>query len=230
MKKIGLIGGTSWESTLDYYRAINTLTGVLLEKNHSAPMAIESVDFEEIYRGVKNDDWDSIVDFLSTAANSLHQSGAEIGLLCSNTMHKVYDKVAENTDLKLLHIQDSLLDRLKQREIYSVGLLGTSSTMQDTNYLSKLEANGVSVVVPTHKQMDKVDRIIFEELCKGRIEQNSTEYLSDIVSEWKSKSVQGVVLGCTELQQCMSSYDVELPLFDTMYWHAVAAVNYALDD
>ena len=229
MKSIGLIGGMSWESTVMYYQVINREVGRRLGGLRSAPLAMLSVDFEEIASRQKLGDWDGMAAMLSDAARSLVRAGADCVLIGTNTMHKVAPEVQAAVDVPLLHIADVTADAIIKAGCKTVGLMGTRFTMEQSFYVDRLDSKGVECVIPDEAQRAEIHRIIFEELCKGVFKDSSRAALKAIVADLAARGAQGVVLGCTELPLILSADDVEIPVFDTTTLHALAAVEFALN-
>ncbi|WP_242241751.1 aspartate/glutamate racemase family protein [Bacillus cereus group sp. BfR-BA-01309] len=230
MKTIGLIGGMSWESTSEYYRIINEEIKVRLGGLHSAKCMINSVDFEEIERFQSNGDWDGAGEILGNAAYSLQKGGADFIIICTNTMHKVVEKIKENIHIPVLHIADATVKEMKRKDIQKVGLLGTKYTMEQDFYKLRIEENHIKVMVPSKKDRDKLNEVIYTELCLGKITSQSREYYKRVIEELVQEGAQGIILGCTEIGLLIKQEDVSIPIFDTAHIHAVEAVNFALQN
>jgi aspartate racemase len=231
MKVIGLIGGMSWNSTLEYYRLINELVSRRLGGLHSARLVLYSLDFEEIEHAQRESRWDDAADILVRAGTALKHAGADFLVICTNTMHKVADVVAERSQLPILHIADAAGSAIVEHGIRQVGLLGTRFVMEELFYRDRLQKRfGVEVLVPKQKEQNIVHRIIYEELCQGRIEEASRQACLKIIEGLKEQGAEGTVLGCTELPLLIRSADVSSPLFDTTQLHAEAAVKLALGE
>lgn len=228
MKTIGLIGGMSWESTTEYYRILNEEIKSRLGGLHSAKCLINSVDFEEIERYQSSGDWDSAGEILGNAAYSLQKGGADFIIICTNTMHKVVGKIKENIHIPIVHIADATAKEIKRKDIQAVGLLGTKYTMEQDFYKSRIEENDIKVIVPSEKNREKINEVIYTELCLGKIVSQSREYYKRVIEELVQKGVQGIILGCTEIGLLIKQEDVSVPIFDTTHIHAVEAVNFAL--
>lgn len=228
MKTIGLIGGMSWESTLLYYQAINRAVSQRLGGLHSAKVLMHSLDFADVVRGQRAGDWDGLATLLRSAAQGLAAAGADVLLICTNTMHKIADQVAV-PGTPLLHIADVTGAAIRAQGLRRVALLGTRYTMEQPFYVDHLARIGVECVVPQPSHRDEVHRIIFEELCLGDVRASSRQSLRDIVAHCAERGAQGVILGCTELPLLLQAGDVSLPLFDTTALHAQAAAAFALD-
>ncbi|AFU12823.1 aspartate/glutamate racemase family protein [Bacillus toyonensis] len=230
MKTIGLIGGMSWESTSEYYRILNEEIKSKLGGLHSAKCLINSVDFEEIERFQSNGDWDGAGEVLGNAAYSLQKGGADFIIICTNTMHKVVEKIKENINIPVLHIADTTAKEIKRKGIQTIGLLGTKYTMEQDFYKSRIEENNIKVIVPVEKNREKLNEIIYTELCLGKITSQSREYYKRVIEELVQKGAQGIILGCTEIGLLIKQEDVLVPIFDTTFIHAMEAVNVALEN
>ncbi len=229
MKTIGLIGGMSWESTVTYYQQINRLVKERLGGLHSAKVLLYSVDFEEIEACQSCGDWDKSARILTGAAQSLEKAGAELILICTNTMHKVFPQVQAGVSVPLLHIADATADALEEAHISTVALLGTKYTMGEDFYKDRLVQRGIRVLIPNEADMELVNHIIFDELCLGRLEARSKAELLRIMEQLEEQGAQGVILGCTEIGLLISQADASLPVFDTTLIHAARAVKWALE-
>lgn len=229
MKLIGLIGGISWESTVEYYRHINQMVAKRLGGFHSGRVILFSVDFDEIERAQHEGRWDDAGKVLADAAKALERAGAEIFVVCANTMHKVADKIEESIQQKLLHIGDVTGQAIVKEGSKTVGLLGTRFTMEEQFYRGRLEDRfSLRVMVPDKVDQETVNRVIYEELCKGKIETSSRKAYIDVIGRLVSKGAEGIILGCTEIPLLIGPEDVDVPLFDTTELHAQAAVDLAL--
>ncbi|WP_088352055.1 aspartate/glutamate racemase family protein [Bacillus cereus] len=229
MKTIGLIGGMSWESTSEYYRIINEEIKERLGGLHSAKCLINSVDFEEIERCQSSGDWDGAGEILGNAAYSLQKGGADFIIICTNTMHKVVGKIKAKIDIPVLHIADATAKEIKRKDIQTVGLLGTKYTMEQDFYKLRIEENHIKVMIPSEKERDKINEVIYTELCLGKIVSQSREYYKRVIEELVQKGAQGIILGCTEIGLLIKQENVSVPIFDTTHIHAIEAVKAALD-
>ena len=229
MKTIGLIGGMSWESTQTYYRLINVAIREKLGGLHSARLVLYSVDFHDIEVLQRQGDWQAAGVLLAQAAQSLQAAGADMVVICTNTMHKVADEVQAAVSIPLLHIADPTAQAIRAAGFQRVALLGTRFTMEQDFYRARLEQqHGLQVIVPEQSERDVVHRIIYEELCLGQIKPESkTDYLS-IIRQLQTRGAQAVILGCTEISLLVQQTDLDLPLFDTTALHAMAAADAAL--
>lgn len=228
MKTIGLIGGMSWESTVTYYQQLNELVKERLGGLHSAKIAMYSVDFDEIESCQSSGDWDRSAEILTSAAQGLERAGADLILICTNTMHKVYPQIQAGVGVPLLHIADATADALEQAGVSRVALLGTRYTMCQDFYKSRLIDRGIEVLIPEAEDVELVDRVIFHELCLGQLKPSSKAEFLRIINELAQKGAQGVILGCTEIGLLIQQADTSLPVFDTTLIHAARAVELAL--
>lgn len=233
MKTIGLIGGMSWESTAEYYRIINETVRDRLGGLHSAKLVMVSVDFAEIEAMQADGRWDDAATALVRAGKQLQAAGADCVVICTNTMHKVAAAVQQAVDLPLLHLADTTAQLIKTHhaDIQNIGLLGTAFTMEQDFYRERLETAGLTVSVPDQSDRETVHRIIYEELCLGTVlEQSRQQYLT-IMDRLVDGGAQGIILGCTEIELLIDpDHSWRVPLFPTSRIHAVAAVDWALDE
>ncbi|WP_408951788.1 aspartate/glutamate racemase family protein [Lysobacter sp. Hz 25] len=230
MKTLGLLGGMSWESTLPYYRLINETVRERLGGLHSAKLLLYSVDFAEVERLQHAGDWDAAGVLLGQAARSLRDGGAQLLVICTNTMHKVADAVEAASGLPLLHIADSTGAAIRAAGLSRIGLLGTRFTMEQDFYRQRLvERHGLDVIVPDPAGRELVHRVIYEELCLGRIRDESRQAYREVIAGLVARGAQGVILGCTEIGLLIGAGDVEIPLFDTTALHARAAALAAIE-
>ena len=231
MKVIGLLGGMSWESTLEYYRIINETVKERLGGLHSAKCILYSFDFAEIESLQREGDWDKLAEMLIDAAKKLEACGAGLIVICTNTMHKLADKVEAKINIPLIHIVDATAEKILEKNIKQVGLLGTRFTMEEPFYKRRLEEKyGIKVIIPNSKEREIVDRVIFEELVLGIIRQSSRERFKQIIYSLVDRGAEGIILGCTEIPLLIKQEDVTVPVFDTTTIHARAAVEFALRD
>lgn len=228
MRTIGLIGGMSWESTAVYYRIVNREVGRRLGGLRSAPLLMSSLDFEEVVTRQKRGAWSELAATLADAGRRLERAGAECLLIGTNTMHRVAAEVEAAVSIPLLHIADAALAALAAAGCRRVALLGTRYTMEQPFYVEHLARHGIECVVPEEEDRAEVHRVIFDELCKGRIDDGSRRRLAAIAARQAERGAEGVLLGCTELTLSLTQADVDLPLFDTTALHALAAVDFAL--
>ena len=229
MKTIGLIGGMSWESSLEYYRIINETIKARLGGFHSAKCLMASVDFAEIEAMQEQGRWPEMAEILAGAAKRLEIGGADFVILCTNTMHKVAGEIEASIRIPFLHIADATGTKIRDARIGKLGLLGTRFTMEEDFYKSRLAGRfGLEVIVPGARQREIVHRVIFDELVKGEIRQESKEQYVEIIEGLARDGAEGVILGCTEIGILVREGDCRVPLFDTTRIHAEAAVEYAL--
>jgi len=228
MKTIGLIGGLSWYSTLEYYRTINELVQQQLGGHASAQISLQSLNFAEIRALQESSDWSTSGKVMADAARRCQDSGADFVLICSNLMHKNADDVAAALDVPLLHIADAIAERATAMGWTRVGLLGTRQVMEEAFYTDRLQARGVDVCVPELDDRVMVDRIIFDELTQGKIEESSRTAFLQVIAKLAADGAQAVVLGCTEIELLVKPEDSALPPIDSMRTHAEAAVREAL--
>ncbi|WP_343574208.1 aspartate/glutamate racemase family protein [Pseudomonas sp.] len=229
MKTIGLIGGMSWESTIPYYRQINQTIKDRLGGLHSAKIVLYSVDFHEIERLQHAGDWDAAGALLAGAARSLRAAGADFLVLCTNTMHKVAPAIEAAVDIPLLHIADPTAEAIREAGVTKVGLLGTRFTMEQAFYKDRLQEKfDLQVLTPSDDERQVVHRIIYEELCLGRILDESREAYRRIIASLVERGAQAVILGCTEISLLVGPQDASVPLFDTTAIHARRAAERAL--
>jgi aspartate racemase len=226
---IGLIGGMSWESSAEYYRIINREVRSRLGGVHSARSLMWSVDFGEIERLQHCGDWDTLTEKMKDAASRLERGGADFVLICTNTMHRMADAVAEAIDIPLLHIADPTAEKVKAAGFTRVGLLGTAFTMELDFYKGRLRDRfGLDVLVPGPDDRGVVHDIIYKELVVGEILPESRTAYRDVIARLVAQGAQAVILGCTEIMLLVSEQDSAVPLFDTTTIHAIAAVDRAL--
>lgn len=230
MKTIGLIGGMSWESTVTYYQIVNEVVKQELGGLHSARCILYSVEFDEIEKLQSSGEWDKAGDILGEAAHSLELAGADFILICTNTMHKSFDRIQSYVKVPLLHIAQVTADALKQDHITRVGLLGTKYTMTHDFYKGKLAENGIEVLIPGEADVALVNRVIFEELCLGEIREESRREFLRITEELAAVGAQGVILGCTEIGLLVKQEDTAVKLYDTTVIHGETAARMSLAD
>jgi aspartate racemase len=229
MKTIGLIGGMSWESSLEYYRIINERVKEKLGGLHSAQCLMYSVEFDQIQHLQHIGDWDRLTQIMVDAAQRLEKGGAEFVVICTNTMHRMANEVQASISIPILHIADATAQKVAAKGITNVGLLGTKFTMEQDFYKGRLtEKHGIAVTIPNEEERNSVHGIIYNELCLGQINQPSKERYLQIIDSLVSHGAQGVILGCTEIPLLVHQSDVAVPVFDTTRIHAEMAVEYAL--
>lgn len=231
MKTIGLIGGMSWESSIEYYRIINETVRAKLGGLHSAKSVMVSVDFAEIETLQHEGRWEDATQMMIEAARSVENGGADFVLICTNTMHRMADQVQDNIDIPLLHIADATAEKIKTEGLENIGLLGTRYTMEEDFYKGRLVAqHQLNVLIPTDSGRDLVHRVIYDELVLGEINPESKQAYIDVMENLVEEGSQGIILGCTEIGLLIGAQDTRVPVFDTTLIHAVSAVEYALDE
>jgi aspartate racemase len=229
MRVIGLIGGMSWESTITYYRLINETVKERLGGLHSARIVLYSVDFDEIETMQRAGDWAAAGALLGAAARTLQSAGAECIVLCTNTMHKVAAAIEATVTIPLLHIADTTAEAVKAAGVSTVGLLGTRFTMEQAFYRARLsERHGLRVLTPDEADRAIVHRVIYDELCVGRIAERSREQYRRIMSALVERGAQAIILGCTEISLLVGAGDCSVALFDTTAIHARRAAEWSL--
>lgn len=229
MKTLGLIGGMSWESTLPYYRLINEAVRQQRGGLHSARLVLYSVDFHEIEVLQREGRWDEAGAMLAQAARALDAAGAELLVLCTNTMHKVASAIEAATPRPLLHIADPTAEAIRDAGLQRVGLLGTRFTMEQDFYRQRLEQrHGIDVLVPDAADREQVHRIIYDELCRGEVREASRVIYRAVIERLVERGAEAVILGCTEISLLVGTADARVPLFDTTTLHAQRAAALAL--
>jgi aspartate racemase len=228
MKKIGMLAGMSWESSIEYYRIVNEEVKRGLGGLHSAECVMVSVDFDEYEKYQRNGDWQKATERMIEVSQSIENGGADFLLICTNTMHKMADEVQAAIQIPLLHIVDATAKEIKANDIQKIGLLGTKFTMEQEFYVDRLKAHGHEVLIPEQGERNIVHRIIYEELVLGKILESSISEYKNIIENLLKKGAQGIVLGCTEIGLLVQQKDYSVPIFDTTYVHACAAVDVAL--
>lgn len=230
MKTIGLLGGMSWESSLEYYRIINQAVKRRLGGLHSAQCLLYSYDFAEIDALQHADAWRKLSMKMIDGVQQLKAGGADFLVICTNTMHRMADEIEAGTRMPLLHIADAAADAIKARGLAVVGLLGTQFTMNGNFYRKRLEErHGIKVMIPEAPDREVVHRVIYDELVLGEIRAESRKVYLRVINSLKAEGAQGVILGCTEIPLLVKQSDVDLPVFDTTTLHAEAAVDWALE-
>ncbi|EQF24029.1 aspartate racemase family protein [Clostridioides difficile CD160] len=223
MKTIGLIGGMSWESTITYYQVINTVIKERLGGLHSSKCILYSVDFQEIEECQSSGNWEKSARILSDAAIKLQDAGADFIVICTNTMHKVADKIQEKIHIPLINIANVTAEVLKEKGIKKVALLGTKYTMEQDFYKNIIINNGIEVLIPNEEDRIIVNNTIFNELCVGIVSDSSKKAFLSIIDKLGKQGVDGIILGCTEIDLLIKQNDTSIPLFDTTLIHAIEA-------
>lgn len=226
---MGLIGGMSWESSLEYYRIINQTVKQKLGGLHSAKCIMYSVDFDEVEKLQHQAKWKEATALMIDAAQKIERAGAEFVLICTNTMHKMAEDVQKSIQIPLLHIADVTAENIKGQGLKKVGLLGTKFTMEEDFYRGRLEEkHGIEVIIPDEEERQIIHNILYDELCLGEIKKTSKEKFKKIMDHLAVRGAEGIILGCTEIPLIVHQKDYGIPLFDTTAIHAKAAVSFAL--
>jgi aspartate racemase len=221
-----MLGGMSWESSAEYYRLANVLVRERLGGLHSAKVLLHSVDFAEIERMQVEGRWEDAGKALASAAQEVQAGGADFLLLCTNTMHKVFDQVQAAVDIPMIHLGDTTAQAIKNAGLTTVGLLGTGFTMDQPFYRERLESHGLRVLLPSPEDRATVHRIIYDELCVGIVREESRRAYQDVIARFDG--AEGIILGCTEIELLITQADVPLPVFPTTRLHVEAAVERAV--
>ncbi len=229
MKKIGLIGGMSWESSLVYYEIINKKVREVLGGFHSSKCIMESVDFAEIEKLQHKDDWNSLNKIMVDSARNLENAKADIIILCTNTMHLCSEEIKKNVNIPFLHIAEATGRKIKNQKIKKVLLLGTRFTMEKDFFKKILRDNfGIEIIIPDKNDREIVHQIIYKELVHGKIQSTSKKEYQRIINDSINNGAEGVILGCTEIPLLIKDKDINIPAFDTTRIHAESAVEFAL--
>lgn len=229
MKTIGMIGGMSWESSIEYYRIVNEAVKEKLGGLHSAKSLMVSVDFAEIEALQHAGDWEAATQAMIEVAQQVEAGGADFVIICTNTMHKMADDVEAAIGIPLLHIADATAEAIKAQGLKKIGLLGTNFTMEEDFYRGRLvKKHGLDVIIPEADDREIVHRIIYDELVLGEIKSESREAYKEIIEKLIAEGAEGIILGCTEIGLLVKEEDSAVPIFDTTTIHAVSAVKYAL--
>ena len=228
LKTIGLIGGMSWESTVTYYKIINETVKEKLGGLHSAKCVLYSVDFQEIEECQANGNWEKSGEILGEAAYNLEKAGADFIVICTNTMHKVVNQIKEKISVPILHIAEMTAEKILEKGLKNIALLGTKYTMEQDFYKSKLIEKGINVIIPDKNDIEIINEVIYDELCLGTINSDSKKKFLEIVDKLRSKGAEGIILGCTEIGLLIKNEDTDVPLFDTAIIHAEQAAIYSI--
>jgi aspartate racemase len=229
MKTIGLVGGTSWVSSLDYYRLFNEITNQRLGGNEAAKIILNSVNYGEIVTLTQQGNWDAIATIISIAAQNAERAGADCILLGANTMHNIAEKVQESVTIPLIHIADVVAKAIKQQGLNKVALLGTRYTMLFDFYKNRLAAHGIETMIPDDKGVEFVNSAIYNELGKGKFFPETKQQFLNLMDDLSEQGAEGIILGCTEIPMLIKQEDTSIPVFDTTLLHATAAVDFALE-
>ena len=230
LKTIGLIGGMSWESSMTYYKVINETVKNKLGGLHSAKCIMYSVDFYEIEKCQADGNWEKSGEILGEAAYNLEKAGADFIVICTNTMHKVINQIKERISIPILHIAEMTAEKILEKKMKNIALLGTKYTMEQDFYKSKLIEKGINVIIPDKNDIEIINKVIYDELCLGIINHESKAKYLEIVKTLKQKGAEGIILGCTEIGLLIKSEDTDVPLFDTALIHAEQAAIYSIKD
>ncbi len=225
---IGMLGGMSWESSAEYYRLANELVRERLGGLHSARLVLASVDFADIERLQVSGEWERAGELLAGLAKQLEAAGAELLVLCTNTMHKVADQIEAAVSVPLVHLADATAAAVRRAGLKAVGLLGTAFTMEQDFYRDRLAGHGLTVLVPPADDRAEVHRIIYDELCLGEVKEASRQIYRDVIARLAQQGAEGVVLGCTEIELLVGAEDSPVPVFPTTRLHVEAAVDRSL--
>lgn len=228
MKILGLVGGTSWVSTVDYYRLINEGINEKLGGLEFAECMIYSMNYGEIKRNNDADDWDANLALISVAAINLERSGAKAIALCANTMHLIADRLQAIIGIPIIHIATATAEAIAKQGLKKVALLGTRFTMERDFFRDKLAARGIKAIIPGDEDRGFIHYTIFEELGRGLFKPETKQRYIDIINKLAEQGAEGIILGCTEIPMLLNSNDVEIPMFDTTAIHSKAAVEFAL--
>ena len=230
LKTIGLIGGMSWESSMTYYKVINETVKNRLGGLHSAKCIMYSVDFYEIEKCQADGNWEKSGEILGEAAYNLEKAGADFIVICTNTMHKVINQIKERISIPILHIAEMTAEKILEKKMKNIALLGTKYTMEQDFYKSKLIEKGINVIIPVKNDIEIINKVIYDELCLGIINPESKAKYLEIVKTLKQKGAEGIILGCTEIGLLIKNEDTDIPLFDTALIHAEQVAIYSIKD
>ncbi|MCK9421701.1 MAG: aspartate/glutamate racemase family protein [Bacteroidales bacterium] len=229
MKTIGLLGGTGWESTVEYYKIINKNISESSGHKHSAKIIMFSVDFFEISSRMGSQDYDGMEKFLTETAIKIENAGADCILICANTLHMFAEQISKKISIPLIHIADATASKIKENNIQKVGLLGTKPTMEMPFYKNRLkEKFGIDVIVPSNTQRENIQKIFLGEFIQGKFTSEARMQFLDIMNKLAAQGAEGIILGCTEIPLLVNQKDTSIPLFDTLEIHANAAVDFAI--
>lgn len=229
MKKIGLVGGMTWNSTLEYYKLLNTIINKKLGSHHSCECIIYSVDFDEIEKLQKRGDWQEISSIICNTAEKLEKIGADMVLICSNMIHKIADDVEDDINIPLIRITDAVAVEIKKQGLKKVGLLGTKHTMEHSFFKDRVnKIYDIEIITPDNRDIIAINRIIFEELAKGKVLKESKNRFLEIIQKMRENGAEGIIMGCTEIPMMLDQADADIPLFDTVLIHVHKAVEFAV--
>ena len=231
MRTLGLIGGTSWHSSVEYYRIINQATNNHYGNNTNPPLVLFNLNQAAVHQFQNEDNWQGVADLVSNAARSLVDAGAEAVMFCANTPHKIYESVEEQISVPILHIADATAQAIGKQSLNAVGFLGTKFSMREPFVVSRIAQHGIRVLVPEDKdEQNELHRIIQQELTFGNVAAGSKQYVLESIEKMKELGAEGVVLGCTEFPLVISASDLSIPIFNTTEIHALAAVEFILNE
>jgi aspartate racemase len=229
MKTIGMIGGTSWESTLEYYRIINETVREKKGNEHSARILMHSIDFIDVKNFIDKEDFQGLTSFMISLAVNLEKAGADCLLICANTIHMLADEVQNKISIPLIHIADATATVIKEKKITKIGLLGTNFTMEKEFYKGRMkDKHHIETIIPNEEDRNFIQHLIFDELFSGIKNPASKQHLLNIIDDLSKQGAEGIIMGCTELPLIVQQEDTLIPLFDTVEIHAKAAVDFAL--
>lgn len=228
MQTIGLVGGMSWESSIEYYRMLNTGVEERLGGLHSARCVMASVEFAEVTELQQAERWDDVAAVLAEAAKGVERAGADLLLMCTTAFHKVADAVEAAVDIPFVHLADVVAEAAKDKGLTKLGLVGTKFTMERDFFTDRIASHGLEVVVPDAQHHDTVDRIVYDELVHGKVLDSSRRVVVSMIDELWDTGAQGVVLGCTELELLVKQADCEIPVFPCTTLHVAAVLDRAL--
>lgn len=232
MKKIGIIGGMSYESSIHYYERINDGVNKKLKELTCAEMVIYNVNFQPIREKILKNDWEGIKNILVPIAKKLENMGVDAIAIATNTIHKVADDIEKEIMVPLIHISDCVSKKCRQEKKKKIGLLGTKYTMEEDFLKNRLKKNGLDIIIPASKEeREEINRIIFDELCKGEIKESSKNYYQNCINHMIEKDgIEGVILGCTEIEMLIKEKDIDIPLYDTTKEHIQALVDFITEE
>ena len=230
MKTIGLVGGITWHSSLDYYRIINEQINTMLGEDNTAKIILYSINYGEIKKLTHEENWDQIINIICHAAKKIEQAGADCLLIGANTMHKIADEVQSSINIPLIHIADATAKEIKKKNISTIALLGTKYTMQFNFFRDKLAEYEIETIIPGEEDVQMVNDSIYNELAKGIILSQTKQNYLHLINKLIEQGAEGIILGCTEIPLLIKQQDCSVPVFDTTYIHAMAAVNFALSE
>lgn len=231
LKLIGLIGGMSWENTIDYYRLINEIVNKRLGTWNSAEILLYSVNFKEVLKLQNQNKWNDLIDLMVIICKKLELAGSKAIVICSNTMHKIAAEIEAEISIPLINVVDETAKVIKSMDIENVGLLGTKFTMEGVFYVEKLmKKYEINTIIPDRIERDYIHKTIYEEFAKGKFLESAKVNFLIIIENLIKKGAEGIILGCTELPMIINSQDVNVPLYDTLRIHLRAAVDYAIND